>query len=211
MSERKFEITDIAHEKYPFLHRIRALRDIGKNVKAGDLGGFVEHSGNLSSEPDDNAWIFDDAIAAGKSYVDDNATLHDRAIVCDSASVSGGTAMFDDSKAEDNTYLRGAIMKDHARVSGYAMVLDSDNPRTQPVLSGNAVVYGKIQGLIHVTGVAVVFDMGQITNSSRDVFIIDENGQRIERDPARDELRPLRHAPEKSTVPRQKKLRGQSR
>lgn len=42
MSNQKFEITDIAHEKYPFLHRIRALRDIGSEVKAGDLGGFVE-------------------------------------------------------------------------------------------------------------------------------------------------------------------------
>ena len=45
----KYEITDIAHEKYPFLHRIRALRDIGSEVKAGDLGGFVEGESNLSS------------------------------------------------------------------------------------------------------------------------------------------------------------------
>lgn len=29
-SNKKYEITDIAHETYPFLHRIRALRDIGK-------------------------------------------------------------------------------------------------------------------------------------------------------------------------------------
>ena len=36
MSNQKYEITDIAHEKYPFLHRIRALRDIGDRVKAGD-------------------------------------------------------------------------------------------------------------------------------------------------------------------------------
>ncbi len=61
----KYEITDIAHEKYPFLHRIRALRDIGSEVKAGDLGGFVEGESNLSFETGDNAWIFDDAIAAG--------------------------------------------------------------------------------------------------------------------------------------------------
>mgnify|MGYP007086055088 CR=1 FL=1 len=44
-SNKKYEITDIAHETYPFLHRIRALRDIGENVKAGDLGGFVEMYG----------------------------------------------------------------------------------------------------------------------------------------------------------------------
>lgn len=48
MRNQKYEITDIAHEKYLFLHRIRALRDIGSEVKAGDLGGFVEHEGNLS-------------------------------------------------------------------------------------------------------------------------------------------------------------------
>lgn len=49
MTNQKYEITGIAHKEYPFLHRIRALRDIGTAVKAGDLGGFVEHEGNLPS------------------------------------------------------------------------------------------------------------------------------------------------------------------
>ncbi|WP_409361877.1 hypothetical protein ACRPOS_002770 [Bartonella heixiaziensis] len=31
------------------LQRIRALRDLG-NAKKGDLGGFIEHEGNLSHE-----------------------------------------------------------------------------------------------------------------------------------------------------------------
>ena len=66
----KYEITDIVHEKYPCLHRVRALRDIGSEVKAGDLGGFVECESNLSVEPGDDAWIFDDAIACGESGVD---------------------------------------------------------------------------------------------------------------------------------------------
>ena len=48
MTNQKFEITGIAHEEYPFLHRIRALRDIGPTVKAGDLGGFVEQIGRAS-------------------------------------------------------------------------------------------------------------------------------------------------------------------
>ena len=33
---QKYEITDIAHESYPFLHRIRAKKDIGSQVKAGE-------------------------------------------------------------------------------------------------------------------------------------------------------------------------------
>ena len=66
----KYEITDIHHEQYPFLRRIRALRDIGEEVKAGALGGFVEHEGNLSFEPGDDAWIFQNAIACADAYVD---------------------------------------------------------------------------------------------------------------------------------------------
>lgn len=64
ISNQKYEITDIAHEEYPFLHRIRALRDICGEICAGDIGGFVESESNLSAEPGDCAWIFDDAIAA---------------------------------------------------------------------------------------------------------------------------------------------------
>ncbi|MEI3465223.1 MAG: hypothetical protein V8R07_04900 [Bacteroides fragilis] len=52
---QKYGITDIVHETYSFLHRIRALRDIGKKVKAGNLGGFVESKSNLSSETGDDA------------------------------------------------------------------------------------------------------------------------------------------------------------
>lgn len=66
ISNQKYEITDIAHEEYPFLHRIRALRDICGEICAGDIGGFVESESNLSAEPGDCAWIFDDAIAAGE-------------------------------------------------------------------------------------------------------------------------------------------------
>ena len=62
MTNDKYEITDIAHPEYPWLHRIRALRDIGEDVKKGDLGGYVESESNLSFEPKDNAWLFDDSI-----------------------------------------------------------------------------------------------------------------------------------------------------
>ena len=67
-SNQKYEITDIAHEKYPFLHRIRALRDIRPDIKAGDLGGFIESESNLSTELEDNAWIYDDAVVCNNGY-----------------------------------------------------------------------------------------------------------------------------------------------
>ena len=44
---QKYEITDIVHPQYPWLHRIRALRDVREDVHAGDLGGFVQSEENL--------------------------------------------------------------------------------------------------------------------------------------------------------------------
>ena len=50
---KRYELTDIRNGK---LRRIRALRDIPRyNVKAGDLGGWVESEKNLSQEGD--CWV----------------------------------------------------------------------------------------------------------------------------------------------------------
>ena len=46
----KYEITRIAHPKFPWMHRIRALRNVREDVRAGDLGGFVQSERNLSQE-----------------------------------------------------------------------------------------------------------------------------------------------------------------
>ena len=100
---QKYEITDIAHESYPFLHRIRAKKDIGSQVKAGDPGGFVEGGSNLSSEPGDDAWLFDDAIAAGGAYVDQGSCLRGNAVACDSAYVSRGSVLSGNARAEDQS------------------------------------------------------------------------------------------------------------
>ena len=131
----KFVVTDIPHEKYPFLHRIRALRDIGEDIKKGDLGGFVEGEYNLSFEPDDTAWIYDDAIAAGSSVIDQGAQLRDRAIVCDTAYVSQGSVLSGNARAEDQVYIRGADMKENARASGDAMVINSSDTHMRPELA----------------------------------------------------------------------------
>lgn len=145
MTNQKYEITDIVHGEYPFLHRVRALRDIGTNVKAGDLGGFVEHEGNLSFEPGDDAWVCDEAIAAGDSVVEKGSVLRGRAVVCGSACVSHGSVLFGDARAEDDAYLRGATMWGCARASGASVTVASpDDPARAPRLSG------KCLSLIHI-------------------------------------------------------------
>ena len=49
------------------LHQIKALRDIGDFVKAGDLGGWIEKEANLSQEED--CWVFGNAEVSGNAQV----------------------------------------------------------------------------------------------------------------------------------------------
>ena len=173
MKNQKYEITDIAHEKYPFLHRIRALRDIGTEVKAGDLGGFVESEENLSFEPGDDAWIFDDAISAGEGCVDKGSILRERAVVCGCAYVSHGAELTGDSRAEDDAYIRGARLSRCARASGSSMILQSPSTKVAPILCGDCAVYGKVVGDVMLAGSAVVISDETISNDSLDRLSID--------------------------------------
>lgn len=206
MVNQKYEITDIAHEKYPFLHRIRALRDIGSGVKAGDLGGFVECIENLSYDIGDNAWIFDDAVSAGCGCVEKDSVLRDRAIVCDYACVSHNTEMSGDSRAEDDAYLRGARLSHCARASGFSVICASSKTKAAPILSGNCAVYGKVTGDVMIAGTAVVISDEVISNDSLDTLLIDEGGRHILRHPSRDELAPKAALPEEQKPPKRKKV-----
>lgn len=70
---KKFKLTD---EFITFsgkkLFRIKALIDFG-DVKAGDLGGYIEKEGNLSHNG--NAWVYDNAKVCGNAMVCDNARV----------------------------------------------------------------------------------------------------------------------------------------
>ena len=83
MSNTKYKLTDeaIEHEGVT-LYRICALRDIGDDVHAGNLGGYIASERNLSTAGD--AWVYGDARVYGKARVSGNA------LVCGEAQVSGG-------------------------------------------------------------------------------------------------------------------------
>ena len=197
-SNQKYEITEISHEKYPFLHRIRALRDVSAEVKAGDLGGFVESESNLSFEPDDTAWIFDDAIACNDAYVDKGAVLRGEAVVSGNAYVSMGAVLSGHARAEDNS----------ARASGFAMILDDTDTLAVPILSGHCAVYGKVSGDVRLTGNALVISGEEIRNDTLDTLVISGKNRTVIRDSSRDELAPQQPA---SPTPQKQKGREMSR
>lgn len=201
----KYEITDIQHKRYPFLYRIRALRDIGEEVKAGALGGFVEHEGNLSFEKDDDAWIFGDAIACGDAYVDMGSQLQNEAVACGKAYVSRGAMLTDRSRAEDDAYLRGAVLKEGARVSGAGMVLESPDDRLVPVLLGQCAVYGTVQGNVRLEGSTVIISGEEIRHNCADQLVIHDGVRSIRRSATRNRLTPRREQPEHRPTANKKK------
>lgn len=69
------------------LSRLEALKDFN-DVKAGDLGGFVESADNLSQ--DGNCWLYDKSMAVGNSRVTGSARLLGNAIASGSTEVSSG-------------------------------------------------------------------------------------------------------------------------
>ena len=186
-SNQKYEITEISHEKYPFLHRIRALRDVSAEVRAGDLGGFVESESNLSFEPDDTAWIFDDAIACNDAYVDKGAVLRGEAVVCDNAYISMGAVL--------SGHIRGAVLSASARASGFSMILNDKDTMGVPILSGHCAVYGKVSGDVRLTGSALVISGEEIRNDTLDTLVISGKNRSVIRDSSRDELAPQQPSP----------------
>ena len=100
------------------LHRIRSLKGFG-TVKAGDIGGYIEHEDNLSHEG--FCWIHEDAKVFGNAQIFDNAHIYSDAVVCDnatvcddakvewSAEICGYCYICDNALITDNVYLDGSV------------------------------------------------------------------------------------------------------
>ena len=121
---KKFELTSefITNIFGTKLFRIKALIEFG-NVKAGELGGFVEKEENLNHEG--NAWVYGNAEVYGNARVYGNAWVYGNARVCDDARVYGNASVY------GNAWVYG-----NARVCGNAWVCDDAR------VYGNAWVYG---------------------------------------------------------------------
>ena len=133
---KKFELTTefITNAFGKKLFRIKALVEFG-DVKAGELGGYVEKEENVSQ--DGNAWVSGDARVYGNAWVHGNAKVYDDAWVSDNAKV------FDNAEVYGNARVSGdARVSGNARVSGDARVYGDAWVSGNARVSGNAWVYG---------------------------------------------------------------------
>ena len=106
---KKYELTDEIKEwQGHTLHRIRALKDFEVScdeVKAGDLGGWVEGENNLSQY--DNCWIFGDAKVSGKAEVFGKAKVSGDVLIFGNAKVSGKAEVFGNAEVCNETLVQG--------------------------------------------------------------------------------------------------------
>ena len=105
---KKFELTEehVTITSGKKLYRVRALVAFG-DVKAGELGGYVEKEENLSHEG--NAWVFGYAWVYGSAQVYGNSQVYGNAHVSDNAHV------YDSACVSDNVWVGG-----YGHVSGSA-------------------------------------------------------------------------------------------
>ena len=95
----KYKLTDEKIEHYgKTLYRIQALKDFS-DIKAGDLGGYVESERNLSQY--DNCWVADEAWVYGKAKVFSNARISDNARVSGNAWVFDTAQIFGDAELKN--------------------------------------------------------------------------------------------------------------
>ena len=89
----KYKLTDNTEQfEGQTLYQIEAIKDFGL-VKAGDKGGYVESTDNLSQEG--LCWINKTGIACGESSVNGNFIINEMCIVRDNATIFGnGVAQF---------------------------------------------------------------------------------------------------------------------
>ena len=141
--EKKYTITNITHPDNPKLRRIKALRDFG-DVKAGDLGGWIESERNLSHDRD--------------CWVSHNAKVYDNATVYDNAKVFGNVWVYDNAKVCGN-----AKVYDNAKVCGNAWVFDNAKVFGKAWVSGRAQVSGKAE----ISGKADLFARARISDDAK--------------------------------------------
>jgi carbonic anhydrase/acetyltransferase-like protein (isoleucine patch superfamily) len=157
---KKYELTDETKIIFGItLHRIKALRDINDDVKAGSIGGWVQSEDNLSqndnawvygnarvyenAQVSDNAQVYGDAWVCGDAWVSDNAQVYGDAWVCGDAWVYDNAQVYGDARVSDNAWVYGdAWVSDNAWVSGDARVSDGARVSDNAWVYGDARVYG---------------------------------------------------------------------
>ena len=150
--DKKYELllNDTIKCEREILYRIKALKDF-RNIKAGDLGGYIKSEENLSHN--------------GSCWVDDNAKVYGDARVYENAKVFGDAEVFGDAKVYGNVQVCGeAWVYEDARVYGNAKIYGDASICEDAKVYENARVYGntEVYGDARVCGNAEIYGHARV-------------------------------------------------
>jgi len=138
------------------LYRIRALKDFG-DVKAGDLGGYIESERNLSQEGD--CWVYDEARVYDNAKVSGNARVYNDAKVFGNAQIYDNAGVFDDAEVYGNAKVYGKTeVSESAEVFGETEIFGKAQIYNGAKVYKNAKIYDNVK----VRGNAQVYDNAQV-------------------------------------------------
>lgn len=153
--EKKYRLTDeIISWGGKELHRIEALKNFG-DVKAGDLGGFVESESNLlqigncwiydNAKVLDNVKIIDNAVIKNNVIVMNNTVVKDYAVIIDNATIMNTAKIKGLAQIIDNVVIAGsADIGGNARITGNAKIYDNARIEGFAVITNNVRIYGDV-------------------------------------------------------------------
>lgn len=140
------------------LYRIRAVKDFFV-VKAGDLGGYIEHEGCLSHEG--YAWVYDNAKVYNAGKIADCGRVSGNAIVTNGSKVMGFAGVGGNAVVADFSIVEGeATISDNAliennTVSENAKVRESAHVHSKAIVKGFSKVSGNVNGAV-IDGLSIV-------------------------------------------------------
>lgn len=177
MKNSKYELTNETIEfEGVTLHRIKALRDFG-DIKAGDLGGYVESEKNLDIEGNcwisDNAKVYEDAFIKGDAIVKGQAIVRGEACIAgncciyDSVIIEGKTTCTGHSRIMSQAYVKNAEIEDEACISGHTKIYGG-RICNEACIRGNVEVYGgSIEKMAQLSGSAKIHGRPLITDNAK--------------------------------------------
>ena len=151
---------------YTIVYRVIALIDIPRHgVKAGEIGGYVDHKKVLSQKGD--CWIGNEAFALDKSSVTGDAVVKDYAIVSDTT-VTGQAAVYGKAQVSEMPGLKESRVFGSAQVYGDAQVVSSSisgySKVYEAAVVNRAVVteYSEIFGYAKIMGPAISIEDSKV-------------------------------------------------
>ena len=205
LMKKKYEITEEFLQLNDMqFHQIRALKDFG-NVKKGDLGGYVQHSGNLSQEGEcwisknakvyGDAKIYDNAIIEGNVLITNSAKIHDNAfiyngimdkrlVIYDNAEIYGNTHIFGNGKINGNVKIFGNTL---INAFNYLSITDSASIGFEYysiLLNANLLLISKnakICGCVGIYEQTLRLGKNALIKNSNDVIVSKSIGSRPDR------------------------------